>query len=47
MAITPDGKTVYIVNDDSGTVTPIATATNMPAKPIQVGRFPWAIAFAP
>ena len=27
-AITPDGRTVYVANIGSGTVTPIDTATN-------------------
>ena len=36
IAITPDGKTAYIVNKEGGTVTPIATATNTPGKPIKV-----------
>ncbi len=33
-AITPDGKTVYVVNAASGTVTPIDTATNTARPPI-------------
>ena len=46
IAVTPDGKTVYVVNtwentgrpaNGPGTVTPIATATNTPGPPIQVG----------
>ena len=28
IAITPDGKTAYVANSGSGTVTPIRTATN-------------------
>jgi hyaluronoglucosaminidase len=36
LAITPDGKTVYIADQD-GTVTPIATATNKPGKPTRIG----------
>jgi DNA-binding beta-propeller fold protein YncE len=35
IAITPDGKTAYTVSLE-GTVTPIATATNTPGKPIKV-----------
>jgi YVTN family beta-propeller protein len=38
MAITPDGKTVYVVNENSGTVTPVRTATNTPGKAIRVGE---------
>ena len=40
LAITPDGKTVYVASDDEGspgTVTPVSTATNTAGKPIHVG----------
>jgi YVTN family beta-propeller protein len=37
IAITPDGKTVYVVSMGSNTVTPIATATNAPGEPIKAG----------
>ena len=37
ITITPDGKTVYVANYDSGTVTPISTATNT-AGPADQGR---------
>ena len=37
IAITPDGKTVYVANTGTNTVTPISTATNTPGKPIKVG----------
>ena len=40
IAITPEGKTVYVVNMVSGTVTPITTATNTAGTPIPVGRLP-------
>ena len=36
--ITPDGKTAYVMNQSSNTVTPIATATNTPGRPIHVGQ---------
>ena len=39
--------TAYVLNNGSGTVTPIATATNTPGKPITVGPHPWAIAITP
>ena len=32
LAITPDGRTAYAANIGSGTVTPIATATNTPGR---------------
>ena len=41
IAITPDGKTAYVANTGSGTVTPIATATNTAGPPITVGSDPW------
>ena len=53
LAITPDGKTVYVLGcapglfSCFGTVTPITTATNTPGKPIKVGKFPLAIAVTP
>ena len=47
IAITPDGKTVYVANVYSDTVTPITTATNTPGKPIKVGKAPCRIAITP
>jgi DNA-binding beta-propeller fold protein YncE len=49
IAVTPDGRTVYVASFINifkhvrGTVTPIDTATNTAGKPIRVGREPlWA-----
>jgi len=39
--------TVYVLNQGSGTVTPISTATNTAGKPIKVGHSPCSIAIAP
>jgi YVTN family beta-propeller protein len=53
IAITPDGRTAYVVNTSDqaglkdGTVTPITTATDQPGKPITVGIEPDAIAITP
>jgi YVTN family beta-propeller protein len=47
MAITPDGKTVYVANEHSGTVTPIRTATDTALRPIRVGGMPGAVAITP
>jgi YVTN family beta-propeller protein len=52
IAITPDGKTAYVVNSGlhtvvTGTVTPIRTATNTALPPVKVGRGPVAIAITP
>jgi DNA-binding beta-propeller fold protein YncE len=41
IAITPDGKTAYVVNYNDS-VTPISTATGKPGKPIPVGGSPRA-----
>jgi YVTN family beta-propeller protein len=46
-AITPDGKTLYVASPDSGTVTPITTATNTPGKPVKTGKNPFALVIAP
>jgi hypothetical protein len=47
IAVTPDGKTVYVLNGWSHTVTPIATATGTPGAPIRLASGPAAIAFVP
>jgi YVTN family beta-propeller protein len=46
MAITPNGKTLYVGDWDSGTVTPIRTATNTAGKPIKTGANPFSVAMA-
>jgi len=46
IAITPDGKTAYLANGASSTVTPINLATNTPGKPINLGGKPGADAIA-
>ncbi len=40
MAVTPDGSKVYVTNEDSNTVSVIATATNTVTATIPVGSFP-------
>jgi len=47
IAITPDGKTAYVPNSRSGTVTAISTVTNTAEAPIKVGTGPVAVAFTP
>ena len=49
MEITPDGKTVYVVDSGGpgGTVTPISTATNKPGKPIKVAGNAYGAAITP
>jgi hypothetical protein len=39
--------TVYVTNDDAGTVTPINTATNTAGPPIVVGKYANSIAIIP
>jgi YVTN family beta-propeller protein len=47
IVITPDGKTAYVTNTGSDTVTPIRTATNTALKPVKVGDLPYGIAITP
>ncbi|MGQ0431089.1 MAG: beta-propeller fold lactonase family protein [Microthrixaceae bacterium] len=47
IAITPDGKTAYVSNSGSGTVTPIDLALGQPGVPIPVGQRPQGIAITP
>ena len=47
IAVTPDGKTAYVANDGSDTVTPIQVATNTAIKPIITGSYPEAITIFP
>jgi DNA-binding beta-propeller fold protein YncE len=43
IAFTANGRTAYVVNYASITVTPIRTATNITLKPIKIGTGPVAI----
>jgi DNA-binding beta-propeller fold protein YncE len=57
IAFTPDSKTAYVVSAPNepamnctgrtGVVTPIATATNLPGRPIRVACDPYAVAVTP
>lgn len=47
IAITPNGKTAYVTNGASASVTPIDTATFTAGPPIAVGTQPWGIAILP
>jgi YVTN family beta-propeller protein len=47
IAITPDGKTVYAVNNESESVSAIDTGTNRVVSTIRVGDRPTAIAITP
>ncbi|MGA3154528.1 MAG: hypothetical protein ABSD40_19270, partial [Streptosporangiaceae bacterium] len=41
------GKTAYVVNQNSGTVTPIRTSTGTAGKAVKVGRDPVDMAITP
>jgi YVTN family beta-propeller protein len=43
MAITPDGKKLYVANGRSNSVSVIDTATNAVSKEITVGELPWGV----
>ncbi len=47
IAIRPNGKTAYVTNNGSNSVTPIALATHTPRAPISVGKRPAGIAITP
>ena len=47
IVITPDGKTAYVTNFGSDTVTPISTATNTPGPAIPAGALPDGIVITP
>jgi DNA-binding beta-propeller fold protein YncE len=47
IAITPDGKTVYVASLTGDTVTPVRTRTGKAGRPVKVGFEPDAIAITP
>jgi DNA-binding beta-propeller fold protein YncE len=47
MAITPDGKTIYVGGDEPNTVIPVSTVTDTAGKPIQIGQVPSEILITP
>jgi len=47
IAITPNGRAAYVVNNAGNTVTPITLATGKPGHPIEVGRSPNKIVITP
>jgi YVTN family beta-propeller protein len=47
LAITPDGKHVYVSNYVDGTVSVITTATGAVSAPITVGNGPSGLAICP
>ncbi|HLN04744.1 MAG TPA: PKD domain-containing protein [Acidimicrobiales bacterium] len=47
IAVTPNGKTVWVASSENGTISPISVATGKLGTPIAVGAFPIAIAVTP
>jgi YVTN family beta-propeller protein len=47
LAVTPDGRTLYVANHGDNTVTPVDVATGTPGTPIPVGQDPDALAVTP
>ena len=47
IAVSPDGPTAYVANNDSNTITPIKTAGNKALKPVKVGKQPSALVLTP
>jgi YVTN family beta-propeller protein len=45
--ITPNGRSAYVVNFWSDTVSVIGTASNKVTATIDAGGYPWAIAITP
>jgi YVTN family beta-propeller protein len=43
MAVTPDGKKLYVANGRSNSVSVIDTETNQSVKEIPVGDTPWGV----
>jgi YVTN family beta-propeller protein len=46
VAVTPDGKHVYVANWDSANVSVIRTATNKVVATIRVGSIPFAVSIS-
>jgi YVTN family beta-propeller protein len=43
MAITPDGKKLYVANGRSNSVTVIDTEQLTPSGEVKVGEMPWGV----
>jgi YVTN family beta-propeller protein len=43
MAITPDGKKLYVANGRSNSVSVIDTQTNAKVTDVTVGELPWGV----
>jgi DNA-binding beta-propeller fold protein YncE len=47
MAVTPNGRTVYVLNSGGNTVTPVRVATNTTGAPIPVPPLAFTLAVTP
>src|SRR5438270_8470238 len=47
VAVTPDGATAYVTEENASTVVPVDVATGTPGRPIPVGSSPRTIGIAP
>ena len=47
IAVTPDGKTAYVVSVGDRTMTPVSVRSKSAGKPIKVGSQPQAVAITP
>lgn len=47
LALSPDGRSLWVVNPDAGSVTRVDTGTLVADAPIPVGEEPWSVAVAP
>jgi YVTN family beta-propeller protein len=47
IAVTPNGRTLYVLNSAGDTVTPIRVATNTPRAPIPVPHQPFTLVVTP
>ncbi len=45
--MTPDGRTLFVASQDSGTVTPVSIPAGIPGTPIKAGPSPQALAVTP
>jgi YVTN family beta-propeller protein len=43
MAITPDGKKLYVANGRSNSVSVIDTVQNVKLRDVAVGKLPWGV----
>jgi YVTN family beta-propeller protein len=44
LSLSPDGNTLWVVNPDANSVTPIDTNTLQAGTPLEVGQEPWGVA---